>query len=203
MKLAELMEERPELVDLMDVLERDCKPYLDAVMGNGLLARGIRNPGHGIEAKLPGGVIVDLYKKEVRQDRKPLHTERVTHYIIDAWFKKKFDISARSETVFCLGARGSDSILGQYGTPYFIFPIGEFSFVWSPKVSDLQVNLSFQSDIEGNDQEAIHKWLDTKGYTDKDLEGALTSDKEVMVKCKSYYCIDKDFEPQLKKALGV
>lgn len=202
MKLAELLIEA-EVAKLMDILERDCKPFLNAARGNGLLSRGIKDVGPAKQVRLPSDVIVDLHRKIVRKTRKPTHTDDKTHEVLDEWFHENFGIRARSETVFCLGGNGNEAMLGLYGSPYLIFPIGDIKAIWSKKVTDLYVKMRFHDNLFEKSREEILEWMDHQGYTDDDLEGALASDKEVMLACDAYYAIDIEYEKVMKKALGI
>lgn len=179
MKLADLFEqdagfnsaELEEVKDAIATIKRDCKPFLDQLGGN-LMYRGSRSQNHG-PTRL-------FSKRGVRTNRRPTNTDPHVHDQMNDWFEKKFKIKARSETVFTTG-RFADA--KGYGTVYCIFPIGDFKFIWSPKIDDLFVRLraEHEADIPG--------FLDAADYQDDDLAQALRGDREIMVACKEYYLL--------------
>ena len=123
--LREYLTEKKILIeDIVTILERDCGPFIQELkkIKSGLLYRGTKRS------------VPDIKKIKVRKDRKPLDTPPEVHNHLDNEFKKKFGWFARSEGVFTTPVRYDT---GDYGDPYFFFPIGKYKFVWSKTVMDL------------------------------------------------------------------
>jgi len=75
-----------------------------------------------------------VYKKHVRQDRKPRDSKIEDHNISNEIFKKMGLVANRSNSSFVIG----DIITtGNYGASYVLIPIGNFNYTWSPNVEDL------------------------------------------------------------------
>jgi hypothetical protein len=168
----------------------------------------MRSTDRGVKraAQSSTGASIEFFEFQVRKDRKPSDTHIVTHRRFDRWFYQHFGIRARSEAVFCVGERGRTSTV-QYGDPYIIFPIGEFKYIWSPKITDLYGETSgmdFDKDEDGDpvyDPDAeVDKVLSGYGYTDKGFATAVQSRSEVMIECDRYYAFDyKIYHELLKK----
>ena len=75
-----------------------------------------------------------LYKKNVRKDRQPKDTSKAVHGVFDEYFEKHFGLKMRSESIF---TTSDISTASEYGQPYMVIPIGDYSYCWSPKVEDL------------------------------------------------------------------
>lgn len=69
----------------------------------------------------------------VRKDRQPRDTSLYVHGLLDAYFQEKFGVKVRSEGLFCTGDRETAE---RYGKANYIFPIGEFKFVWGTHRGD-------------------------------------------------------------------
>ena len=185
MKLFELFEEKSTQQEITfdefkKIIERDCASYIKQVGFKMPLYRGmekVSNPAFIIETPDED---VPVYKKRVRLDRVPSAFSVEMHSMIDNWFNEKFQIKARSQTVFATGDK-MDALL--YGEAFIIFPIGEFKYVWSPNVADL-----FSKGLSSNPHE-LSMQLQKYQYRDTDLEEAIKSDCEIMIKCDSYYAI--------------
>jgi len=187
-----------EVKELVDILKRDCKPFLNEA--NGLfLRRGVRVLKESeLEEAMLNGHTIELYTKQTRRDRKALSTSSHWHELADEWFAGKFGLPARTQAVFCLGESGNYDTLKSYGIPCMIFPIGEFSFVWSPKVADLFSDIDdlphniAQAQFNGGKDESralFFRWMDKKGYEDGNLSQALSGSNEIMMVCNSYYAV--------------
>ena len=104
------------------LLKRDCAPYLKQLKGiKNFIYRGTN---HQVER---------IRKFKARENRTPTDTDIRVHNMLDSIFRKKFGWKARSEGVFT----SSDTNLPDYGTTYLFFPIGQFKYLWSPKIDDL------------------------------------------------------------------
>lgn len=105
-----------------------CGPYIRLLKH--LAAQGIKRP-------LIRGT-VDNYPELTRIQVKPrtqtMNMSKLDTEIANEWFKEKFGIAARTETVFTTTNRGMAS---NYGYVRYIFPIGKFSTIHSEKYKDL------------------------------------------------------------------
>lgn len=153
--------------EVIALIRRECKPFLEHDTSR-LMYRGMQSkPSH-------------IYKQAVRSDRRPRNVDHKIHDALDAWFEEKFGFKARSETAF---VTGSFADAKSYGKPYAVFPIGDFKFVWSPEIGDLFF-ISHSVKPEG-----VASAMDEIQYKTSDLEEAIDSGFEVMVKCDEYYAV--------------
>jgi hypothetical protein len=173
-------------------MESECAPFLEELGSRKrVLWRGFNR-----RFSLPANHIV-----QVRADRKPVDTQLELHHAMDDWFLDNFGHRYRSNAVF---ASGSEKHSAVYGDLYAIYPIGDYEYVWSPKVKDTllldeharqlltrienQSGLKFDKD-EWLEQKAaiIIDIMDKSRYTDAHLYSALSSGHEIMVHCDAYY----------------
>lgn len=196
MRFKEFLAERTIDISLKQLLERDCKPFLDQA-GDNLLWRGSKT----LQDKHQEFTTVDgfgVYKVPRREQRKPRNTTPISSDAMDDFFEKKFGWRPRSEAVFCQGDPKGTSF---YGTTFCIFPIGEFEFVWSPEYEDLFGALSvsytrIRDDMTPEEQavrkaQLVHS-LEEGEYRDDDLRNAMAASggqTEIMIGCKEYYAI--------------
>ena len=131
-----------------------------------------------------------IVRRKVRlDDRTPMSTAQVTHDRFNAYFQEKFGAPFRNS----LHTSGDGGHASSYGNLFEIYPIGDFEFVWSPKVNDIAFDVIFPP-VGGftnvpRSQEVINKKLDTMQYTNKNLIGAIESGNEIMIRSKSYYAV--------------
>jgi len=130
-----------------------------------------------------------VVKKTVRKNRKPLDTKIEIHNMLNDAFYKKFKIKARSECIF---VAGYESFSADFGRLFYIFPIGNFKFLWSPKIKDLfnKVGGFKIYSKTKSEMETIFKKLVDK-YQKTDLKKAIKSHHEIMIDCKEYYAVRK------------
>ena len=115
---------------LEDFILKNCQPYLRQNKTGLPLYRGIGGE-HVDDDDLD-----DILIKKVRKNRQPKDTADYLHIIFDEAFKKRFGWGVRSQGLFATGCRESTK---HYGAAYIVFPIGDFSFVFSPEIGDLYV----------------------------------------------------------------
>ncbi|WP_300760231.1 hypothetical protein [Janthinobacterium sp.] len=171
-----LNENTGEVKTIKEVIA-ECQPFLTASK-NRLVFRGMKNPTGAFTLSTPSGDIPG-YRMDVRTDRRPLDSNKLTHDAVDDYMEDKFGWRGRSAGLFVTTITNHASA---YGDVYMILPRGDFKFIWSPKVSDLitkQMNVT--SDIE--------KELRKFKYQSTDLTAALNSGHEIMISCKDYYAI--------------
>ena len=160
--------------EMANMIKKDCKSFLKEV-GENSIYRGYKKQIKTIE------------RIKSRSDRKPLGTPKEDHDMLNKMFKKKFGWKARSEGVFC-----SNDIndVQQYGIVHLFYPIGQYKYVWSPKVKDLTVNLedfdNYEDDFDTFDEYV--EWI-ISTYKDTGLKDAISYEHEVSVKCKEYYLV--------------
>lgn len=167
---------------IRDRIKSDCKPWLSAIRKchNRVLFRGVRGKDQDKDLH---------FAKTVRQTRKPLDTSRAVSDILDDNFEKAFGWRPRSQSMFAVK---DYSVAQAYGTPYMVFPVGKFRFLWSFEIPDLYGGIQRYPELIGEDEEAaeaveaMKKW-----YTEdpKDLCKALHSGGEIMVGAKYYRAV--------------
>lgn len=101
----------------------NCEPFLSQ----------ISNP---VDQVLWRGTFKDINYKvtDVRKDREPTNSTKIEQEFIDSSFDRLGITAKRSNSLFCTGYEYTTQT---YGRPFAIFPIGEFSFSWSPNIRDL------------------------------------------------------------------
>lgn len=164
-----------DLIEAISIIKKDCLIFLNQVKGkvNYPLIRHVQ----------PAVTETQLIKKITRSNRKAMHTKQDVSDFYDNELKKKFGWKPRSEGVFCWGQNrnwAGDS------RGFFMFPIGNFKFVWNTEVADLYASLpmSFSGATYFKVVENI-----MKNYTDKDLAAAINKSFEISIKCESYYLL--------------
>ena len=185
----------------------ECKPYLSQVTNPLSLYRGMGNRHQ------------PFIKKSIRQEnRTPKLMRQRWHDYINAYFSDEFGIPFRN-ALFVLGNDNRASI---FGAVHHIFPIGNFKFLWSPKVEDLNYSirdmLKLQQTFDAADgtEAEAYEWSDTGSpaqergirnamsrvdYQTTDLQGAIEhgryentkGDTEIMIYGQSYYAISTDY----------
>lgn len=187
---------------ILALLKKDCAPFMKECVHGGFLYRGITNMD---ESNLVMEYDeIEVYKKAVRSDRLPLNTEKETQVLYDNWFEKKFGYRVRSESMFCFGEDGREAAR-QYGRVFLVFPIGDFQYVWSPNVLDLQIHAESEYDGDADwdaddeppkyelNEPNVNALLSKARYKKTGLRAALGSESEIMVRCKSYYAIPAEY----------
>lgn len=144
--------------EMADMIVRDCGPFLQESDGlrHGPLFRGINN------------VSDEFIQKSVRKDRKPKDTTEFLHDLFDDFFQEKFGTRFRTVSMFTF----SDSTPARhYGTPYMVFPIEDFNYIWSPEVNDLfDKTLKILDKIDLDDPEIVITQLERGVLPDESLE---------------------------------
>jgi len=199
MKISEISagkaaEEEAHLKKIAAALEQDCRPYLSAInrdLNQFALWRGnARDSG--------------FQKINVRlDDRRPLTATRKEHYAMNDYFIKKFGQPFR-DAMFCTG---NSNEAEEYGNLHCVFPIGNFKFVWSPKMRDSYIDMPSittnycRGDGKGTEicttsdtsfgrfLMAPDMFMELSQYQDTDLMGAIKSGHEIMIRCKQAYMI--------------
>lgn len=184
-------EEKPQ--DLRQFLKENCKFYCDQAdidldkenFYKDALFRGMNSPpSSAVPTKIElYGKIHNSFIITPRADRKPLHTSKDTNQILDDYFEKHFGVKYR-KGLFCTG-KFNDTRM--YGKPYAIFPMGEFTFMWSPKTSDMFIH---DSKISRMTPEEIEEYLNRLDFSEENLIAAIKSNNEISIICKKYLAIE-------------
>jgi hypothetical protein len=155
------------------------------------------------------GDYVDLpiFSKQTRwMQRDPVDTNRYIHNELNKYFDEKFGVEYRSEAFF---VTGSEKIAENYGHAFLVFPIGNFKFIWSPKIEDAYSyfaqpkadGIPDMCDVLGKDiARESDDYVDDIGeylrkvnpYKSNELAKAIVSRHEIMIHCDSYYALRYD-----------
>lgn len=188
-------------------LLKNCKPYLDEFKKCYL---------NGSKLPLRRGMLIepsdDLTRIKVPQNRKPKNTLPAIHNAIDQWFDDNFNEKARSQSVFCTSSIKQTK---EYGFPFLVFPIGNYTTIHSSKTRDIFLelkpidilkDLGYEVDNlnYSNITEKINKLKTSEIYSviDDKLKNmnfeknkfcnALSSKNEIMLMCDEYYVAKND-----------
>lgn len=181
--LIEQDQEDKELDQWMYAVAKDCKPAITAA-------------GGPLEYGLYRGMPVDqpALHKQVRTSRKPKDTEEKMHKVMDHWFYENYGIRYRTNAI---AGTGDPSSAEYYGTPYLTFPVGQFSFIWSPDLIDIGADVdgrmpadSFEYSM-GEYVEQIEAVLNkARFFHNEKFHQALESGHEIMIHTNEYYAIN-------------
>lgn len=180
-----LREESGDITITIEDVMAECLPFIRESEDN-LIYRGINTTSGEMTLETPDGDF-PLYRMDVRQDRRPLHSDMRTHNTVDDFLKREFGFPGRSQGLFVTGNRTSAST---YGPTYIILPRGEFRYVWSPQVRDLL----FYPISDEDSEDVVLRKLNDMQYQDNDLPEAIYSHNEIMIGCKDYYAIPNRVE---------
>ena len=138
--LEQLLENELTVSDIVDMIQRDCKPFLKASNGLQLF--------RGIKASDKDDMIRQLANSKfliaaVRNNRQPKDSSSALHDALNVYFRERVGIPVRSACIFTTGNSGT---AGLYGSMYLIFPIGEFHYAWSEDVIDAYYEFHFLFD---------------------------------------------------------
>jgi hypothetical protein len=170
-------------LEAINFVEDNCQPWIQQA-GYVPAWRGISlNKKFEIKGEDDRPNIFGVLKPRV--DRKPLDMRDEAKQLIDAATLDRFGWAGRSEGLFVTGNR---HMADNYGSLSIIYPIGDFKFIWNTKVADNFAPLSlwrgFNDDAKVKAIEGV-----TKDFTDQNLEAAITSGHEIMIKCDSYVAL--------------
>lgn len=177
-----------KMEDIATYLRLNCKPYLREIkyLPNFFpLYRGMK---HNSE---------DFVSKDVRlDDRRPADMDDIVHSQLNSYFNSKFGQPFRN----ALFVAGTPHVAESFGKLYTVFPEGDFEFVWSPNVYDLHSEHGdlLLERLEEDGVEEFIEYMDSLGYTNKDMIKAIESNSEIMIRCKSYAAVrvESSSEPE-------
>ncbi len=178
--------------ELKDILNKDCKSFIKNMKGaKNLLYRGVKAAPSFYD------------KKNTRSNRKPRLINKSLHDKLGMDAIKRFGWNTREEGIFT-----TNSILNakRWGKPSIVFPIGEFKYVWLKDVNKLYSaydlweiyedlphmqqelwDYTIKDSLDQYNTTNLNKYLSTKTF--------LTS--ECIIKCKSYYSINIEWNETL------
>jgi hypothetical protein len=169
---------KKEANKILQLIKKDCQPYIN-------ILKKLSFKYYLLSGRQLGYGSLNFDKKKIRTDRKPKDTPIEIHEWIDDWFYKKFGIKARSSTLFCTSDK---SFAISYGKIYYIFPIGDFEFIWNTKKQDLY-NRAYMD--RGIDKYIDYFMTDYAPYYVKGhKKEALKLRNEIMLYCKEYYILN-------------
>lgn len=156
-----------------DKIERDCRPYL-AQRGDGNLFKGgVRvEGGFGKATAHLGG-------------RNPSMMPLKLHKILNDYFTKEFGHPFRNG----VPAIGDEEHAEMFGHVHTMWPIGNFEFLWSPNVTDLNYDMTSMVTRGGDNEAELFAALPSLQYQTTDLPAAINSGKEIMIWVPEYYMI--------------
>jgi len=171
------------------LVRRDCQYFLSQVDHPFSLYRGMF------------GQTQKFIKKQVRlEHRRPSEMDREHHFTINNYFTEAFGEPFRN----ALFATGDADGSGYFGSNYFIFPIGKFTFLWSSRIDDLNFHMHDLLDdlfknrtspvppTRSQKAEGLIKALRTVNYRTDNFQEAVKSGSEIMIRCKEYYAMPAD-----------
>ena len=199
MRYYELREANWSLAELkkgIALIKRDCQPYLSQVSDPMKLRRGVSRTTQKID---PDGTPVFNKKKAHLDNRYPRGSYMSVHHdIVNEYFTKTFGFPFRNGVM----AIGDQIKASEFGTDVAIFPIGEFKFLWSPRVRDLNNAISDWSlNFNIRDSKNIINKMKKVGYRTTDLQKAIDSKNEIMIWAEEYYTLDNTVDRMLVKKL--
>lgn len=198
------------LLNAAGTIKQNCQPYLklnkDAMISRSLY-RGVKPPGG---FSVTGAGDANFIRKDIRlTDRRPSDMDEDIYEFFNKYFTEMYGAPFRN----AMFASGSSGDAADYGAVYVIFPIGEFQYLWSDTIEDLYTELHKLYDehpIDGYDilqkQEALalgselHNDLYdyVTSYQTDELEKAILSSHEIMIRAQSYYGIHIDVQYNLE-----
>lgn len=199
---------------LISFLNENCQPLIKEV---GDIKKYLKNPLLRGSRTLSQKEKISLNNKHVfingfigttRIDRKPKDTFAFITKFVDDTLEDKFGWKPRTQGLF---VSSEYETVRDYGRVFAIFPIGEFEFLYSPKIKDLTINLSKKlktanplwksySSYGGISMPPEEDYPDMlkevnkaiKYFTNKDLNMAIELQSEISIKCSKYLAITLD-----------
>jgi len=124
---------------------------------------------------------------EIRRDRRPKHSSIEFHNGADEWFRSRFGILYRSQSLFLTSRKLTAQV--HAATPAHvmrILPLSDYRYCWSPNSTDL---LFAAEKLKGASQREIEDHLDSLGYCEDGLAEAHAAGHEVMLHCERFITI--------------
>lgn len=210
MKLTEVVT-TDDPIAAAEYIASHCQPYLKAIQYQATTHRLYRGLSTSKLNRIPFNG-ADIYSMPGRNPgRVPVDSPQVIHDAANQVFKEQFGIPYR-DGVFVVGAI---SVAYGYGDMLgIILPVGEFKFLWSPKVRDLY-QFYINSRTEALEHTPVDRvWqrmaeypkrfinkLPSLQYQDTDLVSAINSRHEIMLYCDNCLMLRTDVDSIKAKAI--
>lgn len=179
MRIKEILTESYDADTIAEMLRKNCAPFLSQT--SGVLFRGAR--ASDLVATEVNGVFVG----KTWPDRKPADTFSIDHDTANNWFQHEFGIRYRSDHVaFCTG---NTRTAAAYGEACIFVPINTFTFCWSHKIRDLNDVMPSRLVPDGRRGEMVEDALWSGEYQTTNLDAAIASRCEIMLRCLEYYLL--------------
>jgi hypothetical protein len=196
MNLKDLFEvKKPALPpsELGDLLAADAQKYLSTPgVRDSFLYRGMDNVPKYTKEEI-GGSEIQWSIIRARRDREPVSTPKAFSDAADAYFNQHFRWTPRRDGTFAVNSLGDAR---GYGVGHIFIPLGDFRFIWGEDVADLYIAYDEIKedwyDKNLSREEMLQKWveyLDTAGYTNRDLGRAIEARHEIMFDCNEYLIV--------------
>lgn len=198
---ARLAAKSDEIKKGLTLIKKYCQPYLSQVKDPMKLRRGV---SRDMEADPDTGRPMFNKKQAHLEDRWPRGGNMKEYStLVNDYFTKEFGLPFRNGIM----TTGDQLQSSGFGTDVAVFPIGEFKFLWSRQVTDLNYtisswNMSWDDDAEfGGMEEQLIKAIGESNYQTTDLQAAIESKSEIMIWAEEYYTLDNNVSRELAKKL--
>lgn len=141
----------------------------------------------GFDAYFPSGVYKNIFRE---CPRNPIDTNINMHNIADGWFKEKFNVFARSQTLICsTDFNQAIRYKGESGVLAKIAPIGNYKIIYSEYIKDF---LDYAFEIHDLSSAMANEWLLSKNYhCVEDINCIPRYFKgEIMIDCEKFELVD-------------
>jgi len=161
---------------VIELIKENCKPFLQQIDYDVSKYKMFRGYKASNAAAISSKIRLD--------NRKPRDTSSKIHSLMNSYFESKFGEPFRN----AMFVTGFEAHAAKYGIPYLVFPAGDFTFAWSPRVKDLfQQTYSMSDSIT---EEEFNEWMDKQIYSNTDLKKAIKQRNEIMIRGSGYYGIN-------------
>jgi hypothetical protein len=188
-------QQREDIINGAKLIKKNCQPYLAQVNDPMSLRRGVNRD---YDADPQAGRPMFNKKKSHLSDRKPRGSSmQIWHSVVNDYFTAEFGHPFRNATM----TTGDQLHSSGFGTDVAVFPIGNFKFLWSRHVKD--INHQFRQDgwdIQGSKQRLLNA-IAASEYQTTDLQAAIDSKNEIMIWAEEYYTLDNNADRMLVKKL--
>lgn len=114
---------------IIEIIEKDCRPFLKQIKkADGFIYR--------VSGRRPGPMGIIKVSSHIATGRDPSAMNKTIHNLLNQAFEKLFGWKVRDGVPVSGNIDVSDTT-GIWGLTSIAFPIGDFGFVWSPKIDDL------------------------------------------------------------------
>jgi len=175
-------------VNFIIKIKNKCQPYLQEVgIEDSLkLYRGIQS----YEPVLTKQIRLGL---DPEDERDPRGMSKEEKEMVNDYFMKEFGEPYR-DSMLCTGDLMATK---EFGESYVVFPIGDFTFLWSKDVRDLNrsMNKLIVNAERGEDPQYVPDLIPNRAtYQDTELLTGIRSDNEIMIRASGYYAISYKYK---------